>query len=188
MQKIAINLILQKQKEPLLIHRLKIILPIIAASSLVIFIFLFAFSLLYLNSNVESYNSLVSDVGVLEGKVRNQTSTEGTYLYVESVSDMLQKLLEEGKRVAFVNILEHTQELNVPDTNISAIHIDGKGTITLNLTSKSVDSLDILLQKLKGQELDQKIISEVKAQSIQRDKKGIYALTITYKEVLTKGK
>ena len=86
MRKKTINLITPKEADTYTVKRLKATLPIIATISLVIFIGLFILSVVYVNKNAGSYNSLKNKVVAAEKEIENQKTSRGFFYQIYFVA------------------------------------------------------------------------------------------------------
>lgn len=177
MLKKNINLITPKESDPYIIRRLKVTLPIIATISLLVFIGLFMLSVIYVNNNVGAYNNLKNQVAAAELQVEKQKTKEGIYTLTSSLLEVIKQLLA-GKKDHYP-IYSNIASLSGEGITFSTISIDGKGIVTFTVNIDRYDKIAGFINELKQLEINSKILSQIRADSVSRDKKGIWVLSFS---------
>lgn len=178
MSKTTVNLIIKKEKESPLLRRLKVILPVVAITSLTAFAIAFFSSLIYFNNNIFQYNLTKKEIDNLEKKISSQKAAEGIYTFAATRLDILDKL--SYKNPNFQNLISEVNKLNIEGVNLVSASSDDKGALALSFTASSSASMDNLVELFKASE-QKKLYSQIEAHGIVREKKGNYLLTITAK-------
>lgn len=178
MAKYSLNLIIRKQNEPEMIRKLKIILPVTAGASLVIFLAIFLMMFIYINKNVNQFNLLKRQTQQMENKISSQKMTEGDYTVAASRINVLGEILDKEKK--FIPLISELDRLNTGGIKVEAVSSDRTGNISLSLIASSSASLDDFVTTLLYKE-DQKLFSDIKAQGISREKNGNYHMTLSLK-------
>jgi len=177
MLKKSINLITPREKEPYIIRRLKTTVPIISAVSLFVFVALFIFSIVYVNQNVNSYNQLVAQVAALENQIEKEKSKEGIYTLTSQVVDVVKQLISVKQE--HYQIFSDIWNLQTEGITYTSIIIDQKGKISINVEVDSYEILTAFIEKIVNMENVSKSFSQIRAEGVTRDKKGIYTFTIS---------
>lgn len=178
MPKRIINLLIEKQQEPLLYRRLKIILPVSAVVFLLIFLILYFVSISYLRSNSSDFNQMKAKLVSLEQKISAQKNTEGIYTLSAVKLDLINQILT--KNPSLTNVIAEIVGLPIEGVDIKYVSIEKNGDINFLLETYSIDTLETFINLLLKKE-EQKIFSSIQAGNVIRDKKGMYALGISLK-------
>lgn len=161
-----------------MIRRLKIILPVTAAVSLILFLLLFLVLFIYINKNVNQFDLLKRQTQQMENKISSQKTTEGDYTVTVSRLNVLGEVLDKEKK--FIPIISELDSLNNESIKIQSVSSDKTGNISFSLIASSSASLDDFVTILMAKE-DQKLFSDIKAQGISREKNGNYHMTLSLK-------
>ncbi|MBM3283688.1 hypothetical protein FJY90_05600 [Candidatus Gottesmanbacteria bacterium] len=176
MEKRSINLLIQKDKDPLILRRLRIILPVAASFTLLIFLILFIISINYVNENNAQYNRLKVQTDQLEKKIADQKPTEGLYTLTVRKLDVLDKILRENR-----NLVKPISEIIYMGSNlldINQITIESDNRLAFSVSASSSAALDGMISALLVKEAN-KYFSDIQATNILRDKEGKYNFKIS---------
>lgn len=182
MEKHTVNLIIQKGKEPLFLHKLRFLLPILSIVSLLIFFAAWVTSVVYINTNLSQFNHLKAQAQQLKLKVAARKSEEGIYILTAKRLEVLSKLFPSVKN--YDQSFDEISKLQTYDVEIRDVAMNSGGNFTFSITASSAANLDGLVSYLLTQE-ESKVFSNIEAQSILRDKTGRYNLTISLKTIPT---
>lgn len=178
MEKHSLNLIIKKETDSPLIHKIKLFLPLSAFISLLLFGLIFTVSVIYINSNISQFNLLKKEVERLEKRISDQKTAEGIYTFSLSKLNVLGQILNGSKN--FSPLISEIINLPSSEVNITSANADAKDNVAVSLVASSSAAMDrfvtLLLEKEK-----EKTISQIYAQGITREKKGSYLFTITFK-------
>ncbi len=150
MVKSTINLILDKEHDPVLIRRLRIILPVIAGISLLAFIIIFIISLNYTKNNISIFNAVKQEIAELESKIDGYKNIEGVYTITYKILEAVQSIQKNDKPLS--PILSEINTLNESDLSIVTARADINGDVNLSMIASSAASLNKLVQILKAKE------------------------------------
>ncbi len=178
MVKNTVNLIIKEEDESVLIKRLKIIFPILAGLSLLIFILVFIASIVYINKNIVAYNLLKRNVDQYEKNIVSRKNIEGIYTLTSSRLNVIDQLA--GKVKDFPPLIDEINKLKGNGISIKSVSSDNKGNISFALTASSSAALDEFVSLLEKKE-QTKNFYQIKANGIVREKKGLYDLSISLK-------
>lgn len=179
MPKKTINLIINLQEDTPLVKRLKLFLPLISLSSLIIFIILYAVSLIYIRSNFSNYNLLEKQTEVLEKKVSSVKSTEGIYTTTVGILNIISSLSVNTATI-MPDIFLEVYNLQSPGVVVNNASIDQKGDVFMTVTTSNLDSLDTIIERLKEKEEFQKRFINTRSQGVTRDTDGVYKMNVTF--------
>ena len=177
MRKKTINLITPKEADTYAVQRLKATLPIIATICLVVFIGLFILSVVYVNKNAGSYNSLKNKVVAAEKEIENQKEKEGIYTLTTTLLDVTKRLLASKKD--HYSIYSKIASLSGEGITITAVSVDGKGKVLLSANLVNYEQLPGFINNLRQLEVTLKKFTQIRVDSASRDKKGIWSITIS---------
>ena len=178
MRKNSINLLIIKGQESYTLKRLKVFLPITALISVLLFFFLFSFSLVYLNRNINRYNLLKNEVEKYQKLIINQQSKEGIYILTSRTVDVLTNIVSSNRNLDL--LLTELSSLQFPGADLTSVTVDSKNTVMIKINTDSAEVLDQLVVSLLEKE-EKNIFKSIKLNSASRDKKGRYELNITTK-------
>ncbi len=178
MLKNTVNLIINKDSEPQSLKKLKIILPVSAGLSLLVFIIVFIASIIYINNNIVAYNLLKRNVVQFEKNIASKKNIEGVYTLTNTRLNILDQL--SGKIVDFPPLIDDVNKLNGNGISIKSVSSDNKGNISFAMIASSSAALDEFVGLLEKMEQN-KIFYQIKANGIVREKKGFYDLSISLK-------
>lgn len=178
MVKNTVNLIIKEVDEPQSLKRLKIILPVLAGSSLLIFILVFIASIIYINNNIVTYKLLKRNVDQFEKNIVSRKNIEGVYTLTSARLNVLDQL--SGKVMDFPPLIDDINKLSGNGISVKSVSSDNKGNISFALTASSSAALDDFVGLLEKKELN-KIFYQINANGIVREKKGVYDLSISLK-------
>lgn len=179
MVKSTINLILEKERDPVLIRRLKIILPLIAGISLVVFIIIFIISLNYTRNNISIFTGVKNEINDLETKIEEYKNIEGVYTITYKILDAVQSILKNDKQLS--PILSEINNLNESDLSVVTARADIDGNVNLSMIASSAASLNKLVQILKTKEEEEKKFAKIEASGIIKSKTGEYTFNLSFK-------
>lgn len=177
MKRQTVNLVISKTEDPTL-HKLKIILPLIAAISLSIFVIIFMVSIIYVNSNIKGYNQLKAEAETLEKRIASVKNSEGIYTLTSERLRVIKELT--GLNRNFYNLVSKVDELQSGGINIYSAVSDGAGSLSLSLTASSASDLDNIVTQLLSIERA-KLFAQMQASGILREKTGNYLLNVNLK-------
>lgn len=175
----SINLVIRKTPDSPLVRKLKIIFPIIAATTLALFLLIFFISIAYNNSTVQKYKQLQGRVETLEKKISSQKNKEGIYTLTVSNLSALEQIVAKNK--SFSPLLSELYNFKSATLNIESINADNLGNISISIMASSSSALDEFVEALIYKEEAKHMFSTMEAQGITRDKKGQYSLRVAFK-------
>jgi len=174
----SVNLVIKSKADSLLIHKLKIILPILSILGIIIFIIVFLTTLFYLNKNIAEYELLKKEISDQEGKISTQKNLEGIYDIVALKTSVLEKILSQKKSFnQIINLVVGLQESQVA---ITSQKIDTKGQTDFSVIASSSAQLDDFINLILSRE-QKKEFSNIEAIGFLKNKKGSYSFNINLK-------
>lgn len=177
MDKKSINLIIQHDTDPVILKKLKLILPLTAVASLTVFVVTFFLILIYTSNNITQFNHLKKQISEEEQKISNNKNTEGIYILSSTLLSVLNQILTN--KMNFSLLLDEILDMETDGINISSSVTNRKRGVELTLTASSSGSLSDLVSKLLSEESAKKI-SDIRASGIIRNKKGQYLINVSF--------
>lgn len=179
MSKKAINLIIKKDKESLLVVRLRKILPLAGMISLAFFLILYIGSIFYIKYYSVKINNISKEVFELEQEVNQQISKEGIYLAISKLTTILAQLTKQnGKQ--FADLIPLLLSLKTEEVAIQSASIGSDNKITFLLSAPTYDRLYSFMENIISAEVNDKIISQVVSHGITRDINGTYTISVSF--------
>ncbi|OGG03348.1 hypothetical protein A2W14_01775 [Candidatus Gottesmanbacteria bacterium RBG_16_37_8] len=176
MSKKTINLLIEAEPEPELIRRFKKISPLITVTVLIVFIIAYSISLIYVNTNIEEYNQIKSQVDKLESEISAKKSSESIYMTSVGVLETIKRIMSKDTKI-IVNTLPILYKTQINNVVITASTIDSKGPAGLNVKTSSIDTLENFIDELKFLEKSNNF-KDIQAAGIVRETDGSYTLSI----------
>ncbi|OGG06934.1 hypothetical protein A3D05_06665 [Candidatus Gottesmanbacteria bacterium RIFCSPHIGHO2_02_FULL_40_24] len=172
----SINLLPDIEEDSSYLRRIKKIAPIIAGTSLIIFLVFYSVSLLYVQQNLREFNRINTEIDLLERKISLEKPRESVYLTSISVLETIKKVLSADSKI-IINILPVI--INTPDTGIllSQATIDQSGKVSLTISAPSIDTLEIFVSEMIKHERISGF-NNIIANGIVRDSAGSYSLSV----------
>lgn len=175
MDKLSINLLplelLAKQRQSgkvILINRISIglLLALILLTSVLI-------ALRLLQGN--GLKDLNDNLALIEGRIQELKDKEIYVLALKYRLGSIEKLSQDPKKVAVFNLII---SLSPQDVTISQVNVDKTSTVSLTLSSFSLEAIDQLIKNLARKEMTSDLISRLDLESFARGKDGLFRLAI----------
>lgn len=175
MPKTSVNLIVVKGKESPVVKKLKIIFPILAFISLVVFGCIFLTAFLYIQANTREFNLTQKEIERYEKQITDKKTTEGIYTFTSSKLEVIDQLELANKN--FSPAVDSIIQMDSSGITITSLTVDKSGELSMSIIASSSASMDTFVDKL----VIKPEFTTVVAQGIIREKKGNYIVNISMK-------
>lgn len=173
----SVNLLIKKKNFSPTADKIKRMTTIAAAVCIVFFLISFLATVLYVQSNIDSFNTVKKEFEDVEKKIALKKQSEGLYSLTSVRLNILQKILE--KKSSYNGLINNVYKLPIDGIQVTGVNADDKGNLTLNIQASSSATLSDFVSLLLEAE-DQKILSHISAQGILRRVEGNYQLTFSF--------